>query len=366
MIDNRIKFALSVLEHSAGPAEYVLRAGIPIDRSAVADFLKIVETSIFEHNHNIARFIEALCFGNMRLALSMFTTFMTSGATDVDKMLAIYRRSGAYFVAFHEFVKSIMLGERRYYKDEASQILNVFDCGAERNSSHFTSLRLIKALAQRRSESTREGQGYVEIARLISMSEDLFDNREDTLRSLNRLVARQLIEANTKSTETIAGASHVRVTSAGWYYARYLVSSFSYLDLVLQDTPLNDLTLERTLRRQVEEVDNLSDREDQKLARMQVRFDRVRTFLDYLQAEEQGEQNSFDLPRSGGIWSEPVIPGIREQIEDGIAWIEKRLRENRERIAEDIKFNYDEEDAEVVSDREDLRNDNGSPSPRDV
>ena len=146
----------------------------------------------------------------------------------------------------------------------------------------------------------------------------------------------------------------------------YLVSSFSYLDLVLQDTPLNDLTLKRTLRRQVEEVDNLSDREDQKLARMQVRFDRVRTFLDYLQAEEQGEQNSFDLPKSGGIWSEPIIPGIREQIEDGIAWIEKRLRENRERIAEDIKFNYDEEDAEVVSDREDLRNDNGSPSPRDV
>src|SRR5947208_1786757 len=66
---------------------------------------------------------------NMRLALDMFTLFMTSGATDVDKMLRIYHESGSYFVAFHEFVKSIMLAERRYYKDESSQIINIFESG---------------------------------------------------------------------------------------------------------------------------------------------------------------------------------------------------------------------------------------------
>jgi hypothetical protein len=45
----------------------------------------------------------------------------------------------------------------------------------------------------------------------------------------------------------------------------------------------------RNLKSQVEEVDNLSDREDQKLDRMTVRFARVREFLDYLQREEEGE-----------------------------------------------------------------------------
>ncbi len=105
LIDSRIQFALGVLENQTGAIDYVLRDGISIDRPAIADFLRIIETSIFERNLNIARFIEALCFGNMRLALDMFTTFMTSGVTDVDKMLNIYRRDGAYFVAFHEFVK---------------------------------------------------------------------------------------------------------------------------------------------------------------------------------------------------------------------------------------------------------------------
>lgn len=348
LIDSRIKFALDILERQKGPTDYVLGDGIAIDRVAIADFLRIIETSIFEQNLNIARFIEALCFGNMRLALDMFTMFMTSGATAVDKMLNIYRREGAYFVAFHEFVKSIMLGERRYYKDDASPIMNVFDCGAERNASHFTSLRVIRALLARRGESTREGQGFVEIGHLLSMGEDVFDNREDLLRSLTRLVARQLIETNTKSTDTIAGASHVRVTSAGWYYSRFLVRAFSYVDLVLQDTPLNDATVEHSLRAQVDRVDNLSDREEQKVERMQVRSGRVREFLDYLQREESFEEREFDLARRGGIWAEPFTSTIREQIERELSWIERRLKENRERYADDVRFEMEADETNAM------------------
>jgi hypothetical protein len=347
MIHNRIRYALDILE-DRGPVDYVLRGGIQIDRGAIADFLRIIETSIFEKNRNIARFIEAICFGNMRQALDMFTLFMTSGATDVDKMLTIYRRDGAYFVAFHEFVKSIMLGDRRYYKDQASQIMNLFDCGSERNASHFTALRIIKALSLRRGESTREGQGYVEIAQLIGKTEDIFDNSEDFLRSLNRLLARQLIETNTRSTDSVVGASHVRVTSAGWYYYRFLVRSFSYLDLVLQDTPLNDTNTQQGLKAFLEQVDNLSDGEGSKLARTQVRFSRVRAFLEYLDAEEAREIAHFDLNRRGDVWQESFVPDIKQQIEKEIAWIERRLRENREKYDEDIALLTDDEYTELL------------------
>jgi hypothetical protein len=348
LIANRIEFALKILEKFEGPTDYVLRSGISIDRKAIADFLRIIETSIFQQNRNIARFIEALCFGNMRQALEMFTMFMTSGATDVDKMLLIYRRDAAYYVAFHEFVKSIMLGERRYYKDQASAILNLFDCSSERNSSHFTSLRVIRALSLRRGEWNREGQGFVEIAQLIGIGEDIFDNRHDLLRSLNRLVAGQLVETNTKSTESIAGASHIRVTSAGWYYSSYLVRSFAYLDLVLQDTPLDDPRVEEALRGYVQEVDNLSDREDQKLERIEKRFTRVRIFLKYLLAEEQREQAEFDLQRRGGIWAEPFVPAIATQIDGELSWILRRVKENRERFAEDVRIATEKSDSEIL------------------
>jgi hypothetical protein len=193
------------------------------------------------------------------------------------------------------------------------------------------------------------------------MSEDVFDNREDTVRSLNRLVARQLIEANTKSTDSITDASHVRVTSSGWYYSRYLVRSFAYLDLVLQDTPMNDPNVEHALRKAVYDVDNLSDWDEQKLPRMQVRFDRVRKFLEYLSEEEEVEQTQFQLSTLGGIWAEPFVPGIAERIEDEIAWIERRLRENRERFVEDIQMRAEADEPDPLDIPE--TDDEGSTGP---
>ncbi len=39
----------------------------------------------------------------------------------------------------------------------------------------------------------------------------------------------------------------------------------------------------------VKEVDNLADKEENKLERMEIRFKRVEVFLNYLQEEEQAE-----------------------------------------------------------------------------
>lgn len=344
LIGNRLRFALKSLDRDTAARDIIIPEGMQFDADAIGAFLRIVESSVFEHNKNIARFIESLCFGNMRMALEMFTTFLVSGATDVGKMLAIYRREGAYFVAFHEFVKSIMLGDRKYYKEEASPVMNLFDCSTDRNSGHFTSLRVLRFLLSRRGETSTEGQGYCEIARLIALFEDVFDNRVDVVRTLNRLVARQVVEVNTRSPETIEGASHVRVTSAGWYYSRFLAGLFPYLDLVLQDTPLNDTRVEAELRHSVFLVDNLADREDEKLQRMQVRFERVARFLAYLQTEEENEHVGRDLA-ARGVVGERIVPGLLESFRRERTWIEGRLRYNRERFAEDLEL-ISEADAE--------------------
>lgn len=99
-----------------GTVGYVLGVGTSIDRAAAAAFVRIIEKSIFERNKNIAKFIEAICFGNMRQALNMSILFMTSGATDVDKTLKIYEEVGAYYVAIQicEF-------------DQASWVTKLFD-----------------------------------------------------------------------------------------------------------------------------------------------------------------------------------------------------------------------------------------------
>jgi hypothetical protein len=351
LISNRINFALRYLATETGEL-FQTSARAPGDRTAIEDFLRIVEYSIFEHNRNIARLIEAVCFGNMREALKMFAMFLVSGATDVEKMLRIYRRDGQYFVAFHEFVKAVMLGDRKYYKETASPIMNVFDCAGDKNASHFTALRILKLLLAHRGESDRVGRGYVDVSRVVNAFDDIFDNRDDVVRTLNRLVTRQLVETNTRSTDTIEGASHVRVTSAGWYYWRFLARAFAYLDLVLQDTPINDSGTERDLRQSVHDVDNLSDREEEKLRRTQVRFERVELFLRYLSSEEDEERRLFDLSRHQSVIAEAVMPTINEQFHHERAWIVKRVQENRERFKEDIQIAAPEEELQELIDEE--------------
>jgi len=352
LIGKRIEYAVNLLSRSPNEVKAIVSSHLEYDRDALADFLKIVEYSIFEQNRNIARFIESICFGNMRLALQMFATFLTSGVTDVDKMLRIYRREHSYFVAFHEFVKSVMLKDRHYYKEAESPIMNVFDCGAERNSSHFTGLRILRMVLEHRGEYTPEGQGYVDVGMIVRRFEDVFDNQEDVVRTLNRLVTRQLVETNTRSTESIEGASHVRATSAGWYYQRYLVRSFPYLDLVLQDTPLNSMALERELRAAVAEVNNLSDREDLKIERMEVRFDRVDRFLAYLADEERRERETFRLTLLRGVLGEEIVSHITSAYERQKNWIRYRLRENRERYGDEAIFDQVDEEEPISGELE--------------
>jgi hypothetical protein len=268
--------------------------------------------------------------------VEMFATFVTSGATDVDKMLRIlHRGEGMYNISAHEFVKAIMQGERAFYKEEQSPIMNVFNVGAQKNASHFTAWRILSVLMDHRGETTPEGQGYVDLANLLFEFDDVFDNEDDFVSTINRLVRRHLVETNTRSTESVDGASHVRVTSAGWYYIRYLARSFAYLDLVLQDTPLNDEGVVRFLKDSVHLVNNLGDNEEDKLERVRTRFVRVWRFLDYLTREEESERKEFSLDRRSSPLASKIMLGIREDFEREQQWIDYRIRENRERYREE-------------------------------
>ena len=134
--------------------------------------------------------------------------------------------------------------------------------------------------------------------------------------------------------------------------------AFSYIDLVLEDTPIDQAGVEEKLRDLVQEVDNLSDRQDQKRDRMAVRFRRVSAFLDYLRSEEEREIGEFDLQRRGGLWADPFMPDISTQVEHEIQWIDRRLQENAEKTTDDLAWDpmdddepdsFDDEAADAIS-----------------
>jgi hypothetical protein len=168
---------------------------------------------------------------------------------------------------------------------------------------------------------------------------------------VNKLVWKQLVEANTRSLETISGASHVRVTSAGMHYVRSLAKTFAYLDLVLQDTPINDEEVEKVLRESVFHVDNLVDREAEKLERVRARFRRVEVFLAYLKKEEDAERSQYGLQDVIGPLGKAIVPIIEWSYVGERNWIERRLVENREKYQEEMFFDRSEEEEHKDSDQ---------------
>lgn len=93
--------------------------------------------------------------------------------------------------------------------------------------------------------------------------------------------------------------------------------------------------MEKALRDSVHRVDNLADREEGKLIRMQIRFDRVGKFLSYLEEEEGIENERFSLSGRNSVVTDAIVPGMRDEYEQQRSRIEQRLRENRERYAEE-------------------------------
>lgn len=336
LISLRLKYCREMLNLPPEQVLIRLKTRIEFDQKEISKFLDIIEYSIFTRNKNIARFIEALAFGNMREALDMFATFLYSGATNVDKMLKIYDRDGQYFVAFHEFAKSVILGDRRYYRDSQSKVLNLFDCGMDRNSSHFTSIRLLALLLEHVNESGPEGRGYVNVEQLFSSFLDIFDNEHDLTRSIIHLLRKQLIQLDTRSTDSLKDARYVRISSAGWYYYKYLVRSFAYLDLVFQDTPLNDPSIASKLKELIIEVDDIAETQEFMTERMELRYERVETFLKYLKKEEEQEYELYSLKNASGIFSYKFMNHIESQYRTERAWIDKRVRDKAERQPDDM------------------------------
>lgn len=317
MIRVRIDYATNDASQQQKSPNLPKRGDIAYDPSEILEVFNLLRISVFGKNHNIMRLLEAISFGNMRFALDLFNNFILSGATNMPKILDKFR-SGGYIVPFHEFAKSVILGDYRFYKESRSLFANLFSVSAGRNASHFTSLRLLSYLTAT-AESHQGNEGFVDLQGVITAFADAFDNEDDCIKTIEKMILlnRQLVELDTRRTDTIAGASAIRITTSGDYYLNYMANAFAYLDLVWHDTPFNDSGVFDQLVRLIHSTD------------MEDRFVRVDKFLDYLEGEEERELTRRGLLGNEAHLCGPFIPRIMAHFEKEKSEVKKRLPMNR-------------------------------------
>lgn len=228
----------------------------------------------------IVKFIDSTSVGNMRDALRMFNNFIVSGNTNTKEIFLKHDKSGLYQLAYHQFIKSIILGEYRYYLQDRSNVINVFDFDSSLTDSHSNILRILNYLQERYNKKSRIGRGYVLIDDLFLAAENITIHRDVIKDCLKSLSSFNLVEYDNQSKTDIENASFVKITAAGRYYLINLTHEFVYLDLVLIDTPISDFNLHKYLKKFVHSTE------------IEIRFERTRLFLDYLVQFEDEEFKS--------------------------------------------------------------------------
>ena len=283
VILSRISYLLNILNKEDKEIGDILGKDISFEdkKEEVMEFFKIIGNSLKstskDYRQPITHFITCISEGNMRIALEMFSNFLSSGNTKVEEMMEVAHRGESYFIAEYQFLKSVILNNSRYYRGNNSFIMNVFDLNTDYTTSPFLHLRILNYAFINRSNESSLGRGYIEINRLLQEAEDLFIPKEAVIDSLLKLAKFDLITFDNQSKQDIGTATYFKITSTGGYYLVILVKKFIYLDLIHIDTPISDINTVNELRRKIDTT--LLDE----------KFMRTIKFLEYLNDKEEIE-----------------------------------------------------------------------------
>jgi DNA-binding PadR family transcriptional regulator len=276
----RLDFILEKLKLPEKQFKEFLRTNVEFEGRlpTVKTFLEIIRDSFSRPRTEISDFMAKTSGGDMRRTLQLFGTFLMSGNTKIDEILTEHKKSGTYWIASHQLLKSIMLGEYKYYSEEPSYLMNIFDFNTEYSKDHFLNLKILRYAEEHLTNITAIGRGFIEINQLMKEANNLLISPKATEDSLTRMSKRNLIVLDTRARGTIENASYFRITECGSYYLNKLIKTFAYLDGVWMDTPIADGDV----------VDKLRSIMDTTL--LDVKMKRTRIFLDYLLQMEQNEK----------------------------------------------------------------------------
>jgi len=99
--------------------------------------------------------------GNIREVMVLFSGFLLFVHPNTSKIMKTVRQRHGYLIPLHEFIKSVGLGDNRYYSSELSHVVNLFAISDESRPSHFTKLRLLEYLFFHRNHTTSYGMGFI-------------------------------------------------------------------------------------------------------------------------------------------------------------------------------------------------------------
>ena len=269
------------------------------DRKTFCNFLNLIPSSLLVGNRRIRMFLESIALGNIRRALEIFHKFLTAGSFDTNRSLEKMIKNKKYRVPEYTFVTSVMLGSNRYYSERTSEIVNLFAIGDMEKPSHFSRLRILRYLFDRKSEATPFGVGFVLIKKMLKYFGRIGMSQQDFTVSLVTLVDNSLVEDDLRSRKLTDSSNAIRISPTGRYYSTFLYKVIGYVDLVWQDTPIFDKRIYDE-NRTVIDSDGISDS-----------LLRCMNFIEYLEKQESEELITLSKLNKEYAWEYRFTPAMQ-------------------------------------------------------
>ena len=157
-----------------------------------AKYLSIINREFLNARSPLNTFLTACAHGDTRLSLDLFRSFLLSGYTNVEEMLA----AGAWNFQIHQVIKPVMIPTRYFYDETLSEIPNIYQPRYSRHSSHFTAMRIIRKLAKHLDAGAVAA--YISVSELKSYFSETFNMLDDFVANMDMLLKRGFIEADNR------------------------------------------------------------------------------------------------------------------------------------------------------------------------
>lgn len=272
VVQKRLNFALSIAQ---GNTPVTNLSNTTLDATSLTSFIKVLIFSL-EENSEINEFLTNITGGNIRAAIEFITSFIGSPNVNAEKIIKIKDETGSYKIPLHEFTKSALLGDYSHYNQNTSLAMNVYDVSAPDEKEHFLVPILIAYLNY--SGEHRDNDGFCLTTTLFEELQDYGFTSDQISAALRRCTNKKLVETSQRVTfeEDINGTllgempSSFRVTTIGVYHIMRWIAVFTYLDAMVFDTPIFDVSTREDLLRKINSLD------------LKCRYDRALNFQNYL------------------------------------------------------------------------------------
>ncbi len=245
VVKRRLELSLEYLSiHAEETQSYVLDSGARVvyPKTDLGMFLRELYIELFERKRNISRVLEALAGRDVRRALEMFVSIITSGHLSETAITSLVKGSGAFPISEYNVLKILMRTDYRFFSEDSGFTTNLFYYNQDwEKPDNFILVELLYWLARNWRRIGQIGlEGFFSCRHIGEEMQRQGYVPEDILSALNFLLTKELIEADHMNFTHVDFDDAVRIEASGFIHVRVLAERLEYLYGVIGTTPISE------------------------------------------------------------------------------------------------------------------------------